>query len=197
VRCEQAGRQGGPEDRERADRPLRFREGSARWLGAESQPDLQALLERCREDLRLATGGDPDANDAREILTQRPPGAAEHQRLTLGVYDAAGALVAALDAYRDFPQPASWYVAVVLVRPDLRGRGLATGLLARLERLAFAEGGTAIHVIAPARHPAVLQLFGRAGYHRVREVALPLGGHALRGYHLARELRRAVTSAAR
>lgn len=181
-------RPGSPSDRAPHERPLQFREGRGAWLGPEAEGDLQRLLEACRDDLRLATGGEPDVGEAREMLRLRPAGVADEQRLALGVYGEAGALLAALDVYRDYPRRGSWLLAVLLVHPDARGRGLATGMLARLERLAALAGGESIHVIAPGRNPATLQLFRRAGYASRREVALPLGGRTLRGYHLVREL---------
>ena len=181
------GRRGNAADRRPGDRPLAVREGEGRWLDASTVGDLQRLIDACADDLRLATGGDPDAADARELLKQ-PPGVDEDQRFALGVFEPDGRLAAAIDLYRDFPRPGAWYIALALVRPDLRGRGLATGILARVERLARQHGGEGIHVIAPGRNPAVLQLFRRAGYEARRDVALPFPGRSLRGIHLVREL---------
>jgi GNAT superfamily N-acetyltransferase len=180
-------RRGDAADRRPGDRPLAFREGEGRWLDASSAGDLQRLIDACADDLRLATGGDPAAADAWELLKQ-PPGVEEDQRIALGVFEPDGRLAAAVDVYRDFPQQGSWYLALALVRPDLRGRGLATGILSRLERVAREHGGEGIHVIAPARNPAVLQLFRRAGYVARRDVSLPFEGRSLRGIHLVREL---------
>jgi GNAT superfamily N-acetyltransferase len=184
----QLTRAGKIEDRQADDRPLRFREGSGRWLDASSEPELQRLIDACRDDLRLATGSRPEPNEAQVMLHHRPAGVTDDQRLALGIYDEHGNLSAALDAYRDFPRPGAWYLALILVHPDLRGRGVATGLLARLERIAAAHGGEGIHVIAPARNPAVLQLLRRSGFDPQREVTLPLSGRALRGFHLVRRL---------
>jgi GNAT superfamily N-acetyltransferase len=194
VDATQPARAGTIDDREPGDRPLRFREGSGRRLDASSEPELQRLIEACRDDLRLATGSRPEANEARVLLRVRPGGVCDDQRLALGIYDQRGNLNAALDAYRDFPRERAWYLALLLVHPDLRGRGLATGLLSRLERIAAAHGGDGIHVIAPARNPAVLQLLRRSGFDPEREVTLPLDGRGLRGFHLVRRLGTAATA---
>jgi GNAT superfamily N-acetyltransferase len=181
-------RAGSASDRRQGADPLAFREGAGRWLDAGSARDLQELIDACHDDLRLATGDEPGADDARAMLGSCPADVTPAQRLTLGVYDGDGALAAAVDAYRDFPHAVAWTLAVLLVRPDLRGRGLATGVLSRLERVATDHGGTAVHVVAPARNRAMLQLLRRAGYEQRRELALPVRGRSLRGYHLVREL---------
>jgi GNAT superfamily N-acetyltransferase len=181
-------RSGSPEDRVGGERPLDFREGHGRWLGEADAPALQQLIEACAEDLRLVAGQAPSPGDAAAILRARPPVEGAREQIALGVYDASGALGAALVAHKGFPRPGCWHLAVVLVRPDLRGRGIATGLLARLERMVEAEGGDAIHTLVPRRSPAAVQLFRRAGFDAGNEVNVPVGDAALRAHVAVRTL---------
>jgi GNAT superfamily N-acetyltransferase len=177
-------RRGTAGDRRAAADPLLFREGQGRGLDEASDDAVQRLVDACREDLRLATGSEPD-----EAVLRRPlAGAALAARLALGVFDRAGDLVAAVDVYRDLPRAGSWLVGYVLVRPDVRGRGLATGLLARVQRLATAAGAARLDAVVPARNPAILQCLRRAGFAPDREVEIPVGDRTVRGFHLVREL---------
>lgn len=167
---------------------LDFREGVGRPLDASCEAELQRLLELSREDLRLATGSDPQPGDARALLEERPPGVAPEQRLAVGVFDREERLAAVLDLYQGVPAPGDWFVALAIVRPDLRGRGLGIALVSRAERLARRAGARALHVIAPPRNPAILQLLRRAGFSVAREVTLPLRERAVRGVQLVRAL---------
>lgn len=181
-------RRGRAEDRRPGDHLLSFREGPGRWLDASSAQDVQALLDACRDDLRLAVGGEPEEGEARALLLELPEGISPERRLLLGVYGAAGTLIAALDAYRDFPEPRAWFLAMVLVHPAARGRGLATGLVARLERFARAEGVAEFHCIAPGRNPATRQFLLRSGFVPAKDVDLDVDSRTLRGLHLVRAL---------
>jgi GNAT superfamily N-acetyltransferase len=187
-------RRGRAEDRRPGEHLLSFREGTGRWLDASSERVLQELLEACREDLRLAVGGEPDAEEARALLLERPAGLAPDQRLVLGLYDEAGRLIAALDAYRDFPDPGTWFLALILVHPTMRGRSIATGLLARLERFAAGEGALEIHSVAPGHNPAIRQFMRRCGFVPAREVDLSVESRTVRGLLLVRALSPAVTA---
>jgi GNAT superfamily N-acetyltransferase len=181
-------RSGTPADRRPRPDPLAFREGLARGLHEASDRAVRRLVAACREDLRLAMGGDRAARDALAFVRRPLAGAARARRLALGVFDPAGELVATIDAYRDVPAPGRWLLGFLLVRPDLRGRGLATGLVARVERLAAARGCARLEAVTPARNPAMLQFLRRAGFALRAEVVLSIAGRAVRGLHLARDL---------
>jgi GNAT superfamily N-acetyltransferase len=173
-------------DRSAVADPFRFREGRGRGLDEASDEAVQRLVTACRDDLLLASGGERD--EAIATLLRPLPGAALERRLALGVFDRAEELRAAVDGSRGLPQEGSWLVGFILVRPDLRGRGLATGLLARVERLARAADASRLEVVAPAWNRALLQCLRRAGFSPQREVDLASGGATVRAFHLAREL---------
>jgi len=53
------------------------------------------------------------------------------------------------------------------VRPDMRGRGLARRILGELERVAVAQGYTAVRLDTGARQPDAVRLFEGAGYREI------------------------------
>ena len=53
------------------------------------------------------------------------------------------------------------------VRPDMRGRGLGRRILDELERVAQAQGYTAVRLDTGARQPDAVRLFETAGYREI------------------------------
>jgi GNAT superfamily N-acetyltransferase len=183
----QLRRNGDASTRVPGDRPLEFREGRGSWLDERAEPALQRLLESCRDDLRLATGADPADGDARAALRLQPSGR-RGRRVGIGLVTEDAGLAAALVAHGDFPRPGCWHVGLVLVHPALRGRGIATGLLSRLERIAARGGADVLHAIVPTRVPAAMHLFRRAGFDPRDEVVLPVAERSLRASVVVRAL---------
>jgi ribosomal protein S18 acetylase RimI-like enzyme len=60
--------------------------------------------------------------------------------------------------------PGAWYVNVLAVYPEYRGRGVGTALLARAELLARAAGARAMAIIVASANAAALRLYRRSGY---------------------------------
>lgn len=60
--------------------------------------------------------------------------------------------------------PASWYVHVLAVLPEARGRGLGTRLLRHAESLARTAGLTRMSIIVENGNPGARQLYERQGF---------------------------------
>ena len=60
--------------------------------------------------------------------------------------------------------PGSWYVNVLAVRPQLRGAGLGTRLLARADETGRALGKRGMSVIVSDANPGARRLYERCGY---------------------------------
>jgi ribosomal protein S18 acetylase RimI-like enzyme len=64
--------------------------------------------------------------------------------------------------------PGTWYVNVLAVQPDLRGRGLGTRLLAPADERGRSLGKSGMSVIVSDANTGARQLYERCGY---REIA--------------------------
>jgi ribosomal protein S18 acetylase RimI-like enzyme len=63
--------------------------------------------------------------------------------------------------------PGTWYVNVVATRPDHRGRGHGTKLLAIAEQLAEEAASRALSIIVSDGNLAARRLYGRLGYKQI------------------------------
>ncbi len=68
--------------------------------------------------------------------------------------------------------PGTWYVNVLAARPENRGRGLGTRLLAIAERTAGDLGARGLSIIVSDANAAAVRLYERCGYRRVADRAM-------------------------
>jgi GNAT superfamily N-acetyltransferase len=146
--------------------------GYGLFLDAGAAHQVQELIDLCREELRVADGRAPASDAAARVLAFRPPAPGTHRRVLVGLYDGDGRMSALLDAYRDRSERGEWWITHLLVRPDLRGCGIAASLVEALEGCARADGAAAIH-LRVARGPAARWFALRAGFVALSDEARP------------------------
>jgi len=86
---------------------------------------FQPLLERCEDFYQRCFGRPARPDEARQIPLERPPGLGPERGHLVALRDAEGALVGILEAVSDFPSPDEWYLGLMRLGPEARGRGRA------------------------------------------------------------------------
>jgi GNAT superfamily N-acetyltransferase len=166
--------------------------GRGEWLLLEDAPRLARLLEACRHEVKLTLGGLPRPGDATRMLLEGPPGspgAPPANRFIAGLSNADGDLTALLDVVRDYPSRGIWCIAALIVRPDLRGCGIAAELVERLERWAHAEGGRALHFPLSRLDTGSIHFARRCGFVDHGDVVFREAARGLRLAIMARPVR--------
>jgi GNAT superfamily N-acetyltransferase len=139
-------------------------------------PLLRKLGERCLEHIELHYGSPPDpAQIIRDLLSDLPPGKELADKFGLGIFDGAGRLVGGIDVIRDYPEPREWYLGLMLLDPEHRGRGLGTKLFARLEQWLRGQGGEALRLAVSEHNAAGRRFWARAGFEPVKQVIAEFG----------------------
>ncbi len=119
-------------------------DGFAALLRPADSALLQALLASAADYFLLVYGAPPGPSAAESAFADRPPGTRPEDKHLLGLFDHAGALIGVLDAVRDYPQPGTWWLGLLLLAPEHRGRGLGTQAYFAFERWAARLGARAI-----------------------------------------------------
>ena len=129
-------------------------------VGLEAAPALQSLFERCSEFWQLVEGrlAPPDA--ALKELTFTMPGATT---VNFGVYE-DGFLIAFACLLRDFPKPPEWWLGLLVVDPDHRGRGLGDAVHREIVDLIAAQGATVLWIAVQVQNEAAQRFWRRIGY---------------------------------
>jgi ribosomal protein S18 acetylase RimI-like enzyme len=133
-------------------------------LDESRRPELQELVDSCRQYYELITGSPPGPGEADAILCVAPRGKSADDKFVIGLFDAPGHLVGVLDVVRDYPREGDWFIGLLLLGPSSRGRGLGERVARRLEEWVRADGGRALHLIVQQSNPGALRFWERMGF---------------------------------
>jgi GNAT superfamily N-acetyltransferase len=157
--------------------------GWGAFLGERAHCEVRRFLLHCREDLALHGAGSDPEEEVADLLRSLPREGLGERRILVGLFGADGELLALLDAARAGHDEGGWRLAGVLVRPDVRGRGIGAGLVEALEEWVRGLGGRAIHLAVQRRNRQALHFARRSGF----SPSLAPPGEAFLE-HLARDL---------
>lgn len=141
-------------------------------LALDDEPVVQAFIERCAEYVQMLTGLPPGPADAQSLLQSFPPGKTANDKAVIGIFDPGGRLAGVLDLIRDYPSPRVWWIGLLLLDPETRGKGLGERIYMACERMAVAADAAAIELSVAERNPRALAFWQRLGfveYERRRE----------------------------
>lgn len=94
-------------------------------LEAEDGPLLQEMFERCGDYFEAVTGLPVGPAEAQSTFMVLPEGKGYEDKFLIGIFDYEE-LVGVVDAIRNYPEPAIWWIGLMLLVPERRGRGLGT-----------------------------------------------------------------------
>lgn len=181
--------------------------GGAGWRAVHLDPALDrarvAALLAAAPDLSVLTTGEPPApGDAAAFFEDRPPARPGATVWKLGIEAAADdgretaaarPLLGLLDVALDYPASGTWYVALLLVRPDRRGRGLGTAVVETLAGAAAAADARALRLVVIEANRRGRAFWARLGFRVARVVPPERIG---RRVHARLELERPLDAAA-
>ena len=164
-------------------KPIAFWAGthSIHYLSPDDIPQVQALFERCNEFWWISEGRPAPADAARSTFTDAPPDYDPSRLVFLGVYCPAGRLVGLVTSAPDFPDEGSWYIGLVLLDPDARGRGLGEAVFRAFEAWVASHGGRRFLLVVVDDNLRGRNFWDRMGFSPLRLVAPRLHGEKVQG----------------
>ena len=149
-------------------------DGWGEWLGPDAAPALADLLAECQHEVVLSLGR-PSAWEAAPVLEEGAPGAGGAEpadRFAAGLFGFDGQLNAFVQVVRAHPSPDAFTIAALVVRPELRGCGVAAQLVEAVEAWARADGARALRLHIPRRNPGAVAFALRSGFEERGDEAL-------------------------
>jgi hypothetical protein len=83
---------------------------------------------RCTDFYVLQNGVPPTEREALDVFEQVPIGRGPEGKLTLSVFDPGGTLVGLFDLFQGYRTATDWYLGLMLLTAECRGRGLGRSL---------------------------------------------------------------------
>ncbi len=131
-------------------------------------PRLLRLYQDCSDYIVLERGHPPDAAVALEEFRSFPPGRTAADKFVFGLKSAAGDLVGMLACDRDYPKEKSWWIALLLIDPALRGQGVAKAVCGDFFRWLKAQGADRVELAVFAENESGLRFWEGQGFTLVR-----------------------------
>lgn len=136
---------------------------------------MQALLEQCADAFLLMWGRLPGPGEAEALLSDAPPGRSAADKYLVGIFAQATDLVGVLELVPGYPGEGDWWIGLVLLRPDHRGRGLGLEVVEEVARWIVAEGGCSVWLCVQEQNPRARVFWQRMGFEEVRRERQHLG----------------------
>lgn len=144
-------------------------------LSETDSPGIASLYRECADYWTLITGRAAGQEDATSLLTDRPPKFALSNKLVFGLHDDRR-LVAVVDVLRDYPREGIWWVGLLLITPELRGRGLGRRLYMALESWMATQGATEVRLCVQAQNARGHKFWETLGFVALGSQTLTLHG---------------------
>lgn len=136
----------------------------AKRLDPSDEAALQNLHERCSDYYELIEGGPTRPTSAQEDLTELPPGKELADKFYFGIFDTDQKLVGALEMARDLPCLGEWWLALLLLDPQVRSRGLGAQLLGAAKQWVRRQGGSAISLAVLEQNTRAERFWRKRGF---------------------------------
>ncbi len=158
-----------------------------RALGREDVAEIDALLGRCADFIRISEGHDPAAGDGLRLLEERPLSAPDLDKLVLGLYDGP-CLIGLVDVLGDYPEPGVWDLGLMLIEPQRRRAGIGAALQAALGDWIASQGGRALRLGVVEQDAAAHRFWARQGFADIAETDQDVGPFRRRVFWMERPI---------
>lgn len=133
---------------------------------------LQELFEECKDFSLLVEGVPPSPNAAQEALYSLPEGKEVCDKFVLGLFDNNNSLLAMIESIRTYPHQQSWWIGLMMVAPDERGRGLGSCFYRAFEDWVLAQDCLQISLGVVEINTLGLRFWKRMGFEVIKKTAL-------------------------
>jgi len=121
------------------------------------------VFQACADYGELEQGRPPKPEDADAFFSDRPPGVPGENAHKLGVFDQA-TLIGLVDLIDGYPDVSDWYLGLLMLVPDARGRGCGRTALDQIMARVRAGGGRRLLLCVLEENTRARAFWERAGF---------------------------------
>jgi len=125
---------------------------------------LQPLYDRC-SDFALLVDGEPfSATMAKEGSRAIPEGKSLKDKILFGISRQSGEMVGLLDVVRDYPDEGTWWIGLLLLVPEVRGKGIGGKIVQGFADYIKTQRGKAIMLGVVELNQPAFEFWQRMGF---------------------------------
>lgn len=137
---------------------------------------VQRLLEACAAFSLMTHGEPPDAVAGEATFAALPEGKDYEDKYVIGLAaDDTGDLVGLIDLIQSHPEPDEWFIGLLLLHPEARGRGVGAATYQAIVEWAKSQGVKAIRLGVVNQNKAGRRFWKRLGFVEVTRRLMHMG----------------------
>lgn len=130
---------------------------------------LQQLYEQCIDYSYLIDGHPPSPSAASEEFLAVPEGKTLHDKLMIGFFDACNILVGLIEGIRHYPNDGTWWVGLMMLAPQQRGKGNGSEFYRAFERWASVHGAQQVSLSVVEENEQGFRFWKKVGFEVIRK----------------------------
>lgn len=103
------------------------------FIAANDEQEIQVFLEDCSDFSMLESGKPTQPGDGYKLLTALPPDTTPDQKIIVFV-EQCGIKVGLVELIANYPEKGIWWIGLLLIRPNFRGKSLGKQIVDVLGR---------------------------------------------------------------
>ena len=131
---------------------------------AADEASVQKLFEADPEYFKIVEGAPPGPSEFQNLITELAPGKTHEDKFVYSVLRPGSNIAAVIDMVRNHPDDGIWFVGLLFVARDLRGRGLGRRLVEAICNHIAGHGGHAVRIAVAKKNRNAMQFWARAGF---------------------------------
>lgn len=160
------------------------REYSIRLLTVEDAKILQLLYEKCADFAFLVDGESPSPSAAHDEFSAVPEGKTIQDKFILGLFDKNHICVGMIESIRRYPDDQSWWLGLMMLAPEYRGKGLGSEFYKLFERWVVAQGAQQIQLSVVEANGQGFNFWKQAGFEVIRKTSPQQMGKKIHALHV-------------
>lgn len=141
---------------------------SIKQLTPEDAPILQKLYQQCTEFAILTDGVPPSPTAALDEFQDLPPGKTTQDKFIFGLFDSGKVLLGMIESIRHYPDNQTWWLGLMMLAPEYRGKGLGADFYRAFEGWVSAQNIAKISLLAIEVNKPGLRFWQKMGFEIVQ-----------------------------
>ncbi|EDX83292.1 acetyltransferase, GNAT family [Synechococcus sp. PCC 7335] len=130
---------------------------------------LQSLYEQCTEFALLTDGQSPPSTAARDEFEALPDGKTTQDKYIFGLFD-KNDLIGMIESIRHYPDNQTWWLGLMMLSPEQRGKGLGSELYQAFETWVTAQEIKQVSLSVVEANKLGLQFWKSLGFEVVKKM---------------------------